>query len=265
MVYSCGYFRSPDDSLDLAQEQKLDLICRKLRLKSGERLLDIGCGWGALIIHAARHYGVQALGITLSQAQAQLAAERIRQAGLQDRCRAEVRDYRDVTQEDAFDKIVSVGMFEHVGERMLPEYFARAFRLLRPGGVFLNHGIAESPFKPRRGDSFVNRYVFPDGELLPLHVTLRAAEQAGWEVRDVESLRQHYALTLDHWVRRLEANADDARRIVGDIHYRIWRLYMTGGAHRFRANWMSVFQTLLSKPDRGLSAVPLTREDWYRR
>src|SRR5690242_12589829 len=243
MVYSCAYFRSAGDSLDHAQEQKLDLLCRKLRLKPGERLLDIGCGWGALIIHAARHYGVHAYGITLSRNQAQLATERIIEAGLEGRCRAEIRDYRDVTEENAFDKIVSVGMFEHVGEKMLPEYFARAFRVLRPGGVFLNHGIAASPFKPHRGDSFVQRYVFPDGELVPIHVTLRTAELAGFEVRDVESLREHYALTCDHWVRRLEAHADAARRIVGDVNYRIWRLYMTGGPFRFRANWMSLFQS----------------------
>ena len=263
MVYSCAYFRTPEDPLDQAQEQKLDLLCRKLRLKPGERLLDIGCGWGALIIHAARHYGVHACGITLSRNQAELATERIRGAGIEDRCRAEIRDYRDVTEENAFDKIVSVGMFEHVGEKMLPEYFARAFRLLRPGGVFLNHGIAESPFKPRRGDSFVHRYVFPDGELVPINVTLRAAESAGFEVRDVEGLREHYALTCDHWVRRLEENSDAARKLVGDVNCRIWRLYMAGGAFRFRANWMSVYQSLLAKPDRGRSGLPLTREEWY--
>ena len=264
MVYSCAYFARPDEDLDCAQERKLDYICSKLRLRPGERLLDIGCGWGGLIIHAARRYGVSALGITLSEPQAELANERIGRAGLGDSCRVEVRDYREVEGRDVYDKLASVGMFEHVGEARLPEYFLRAHRLLRPGGVFLNHGISSNPNTPvRRGPTFISRYVFPDGELVPIGTTLGAAEGRGFEVRDVESLREHYALTLGHWVRRLEARADEARRITDETTYRVWRLYMSGSAHGFRTGRLNVYQTLLLKPDRGESGLPLTRADWY--
>jgi cyclopropane-fatty-acyl-phospholipid synthase len=264
MVYSCAYFATPEEDLDSAQNRKLDYICRKLRLRPGERLLDIGCGWGGLIMHAAACYGVQAVGITLSVPQAEAARERLREAGLGDRCRVEVADYRDVDHVQPYDKIVSVGMFEHVGEALLPEYFRRARQLLRPGGVFLNHGIAASATYRRQGPSFVDRYVFPDGELVPVSTSLRAAESNGLEVRDVESLREHYALTLHHWVRRLEAHADEARRLTDDTTYRIWRLYMAGSAHGFRTGRLNLYQTLLAKPLHGESGLPLTREDWYR-
>lgn len=264
MVYSCAYFASPEDDLDTAQERKLDYICRKLRLRPGERLLDIGCGWGGLVMHAARHYGVHALGITLSQPQAEWANERIRQAGLSERCRVEVRDYREVDEPAGYDKLVSVGMFEHVGEALLPTYFERAWRLLRPGGAFLNHGIACRANQPaQRGPSFSDRYVFPDGELVPIHITLRMAEMTGFEVRDVESLREHYALTLRHWVRRLEAHHEEARRATDEVTYRVWRLFMSGSAHGFQTGRLNVYQTLLVKPDRGDSRLPLTRADWY--
>ena len=253
-----------DEDLDSAQERKLDYICRKLRLRPGERLLDIGCGWGGLIMHAAAHYGVECVGITLSVPQAELARERLREAGLNDRCRVEVSDYRDIDHDQQYDKIVSVGMFEHVGEALLPEYFHRAWELLRPGGVFLNHGIAQSATYHRRGPSFTDRYVFPDGDLVPISTSLRAAELTGFEVRDVESLREHYALTLHHWVRRLESHATEARRITSDTTYRIWRLYMAGSAHAFRSGRLNVYQTLLSKPSLGRSGLPLTRDDWYR-
>ena len=264
MVYSCAYFEAPQDTLDEAQENKLDYLCRKLRLCAGDRLLDLGCGWGALIIHAAKKYGARAVGITLSQPQAEMANQRIREEGVEDRCRAEVCDYRDLESAEAFDKIVSVGMFEHVGEKLLPEYFGRAWRLLRHGGVFLNHGIAQTAHKPNRGPSFVARYVFPDGELVPISTSLRAAEEAGWEIRDVESLREHYEMTLRHWVQRLESKASRARETVGDVAYRIWRLYMAVGAHRFGTGWLNLYQTLLVKPDKGESRLPLTRGDWYR-
>jgi cyclopropane-fatty-acyl-phospholipid synthase len=264
MVYSCAYFASPDEDLDAAQERKLNYVCRKLRLRRGERLLDIGCGWGGLIVHAARRYGVDALGITLSEPQAELANERIRQAGLAGCCWAEVRDYREIEEWAGYDKLVSVGMFEHVGEAMLPEYFRRAHRLLRPDGVFLNHGISRKRGEPAlRGTSFVERYVFSDGELVPISATLRAAEEGGFEVRDVESLREHYALTLGHWVSRLEARRDEARRITDETTYRVWRLYMSGSVHGFETGRLNVYQTLLSKPDRGESRLPLTRDDWY--
>jgi cyclopropane-fatty-acyl-phospholipid synthase len=262
MVYTCAYFADPDDDLDRAQERKLDYICRKLRLVPGDRLLDIGCGWGGLIIYAAQQYGVHALGITLSRPQAELAQERINQAGLQDRCRVEFQDYRDVT--GTFDKLVSVEMFEAIGNKMLPVFFQKAYSLLRPGGVFLNQGIALSGWERKpRGQPFSQRYVFPDGELAPIHLTLKAAEQARLEVRDVESLREHYILTLQNWVRRLEANADEARQLTDETTYRIWRLYMAGSVDGFRAARGNLYQTLLVKPDRGRSGMPLTRMDWY--
>ncbi len=264
MIYSCAYFATLEEDLDTAQVRKLDYICRKLRLHPGERLLDIGCGWGGLIMHAAAHYGVEAVGITLSVPQAELARKRLHESELNNRCRVEVCDYRDLEHNQQYDKIVSVGMFEHVGEELLPEYFHRAWDLLRPGGVFLNHGIAYSANYRRRGPSFTDRYVFPDGELLPISTSLRAAELSGFEVRDVESLREHYALTLHHWVRRLEARAEAARRITDDTTYRTWRLYMAGAAHGFRGGRLGVYQTLLAKPLHGQSGLPLTREDWYR-
>lgn len=264
MVYSCAYFATPDDDLDTAQERKLEYICRKLRLQPGERLLDIGCGWGGLVIYAAQHYGVEALGITLSQPQAAWAQERIRQAGLTDRCRVEVRDYRDVHEEHSFAKIVSVGMFEHVGEALLSTYFQQAWHLLQPGGVFLNHGIASIATQPaQREPTFNQRYVFPDGELVPISNTLRAAEMSGFEVRDVESLREHYALTLRHWVARLEAHAEEARHYTSEITYRIWRLYMAASIYSFLTGRANIYQTLLAKPDHGRSRLPLTRTDWY--
>jgi cyclopropane-fatty-acyl-phospholipid synthase len=264
MVYSCAYFHAENEALDLAQEHKLDLICRKLRLKTGQRLLDIGCGWGALVIYAARHYGVDATGITLSRPQAELANERIAAEGLQERCRVKVLDYREVDEGEGFDALASIGMFEHVGAALLPSYFEKAFRLLKPGGAFLNHGIASrAPDKPVKGPTFTDRYVFPDGELVPIHVTLRAAEEAGFEVRDVESLREHYALTLRHWVRRLEASHDQALTHVDEPTYRVWRLFMAGSAYGFAAGRLNVYQSLLSKPGPGgRSGLPLTRQDW---
>jgi cyclopropane-fatty-acyl-phospholipid synthase len=264
MVYSSAYFCKPAEDLDSAQVRKLDYVCRKLRLHPGERLLDIGCGWGALIMHAAAHYGVHCVGITLSVPQAELARGRLRAAGLNDRCRVEVSDYRDIDHDQQYDKIVSVGMFEHVGEAFLPEYFHRAWNLLQPGGVFLNHGISQSATYHRRGSSFTDRYVFPDGDLVPISTSLRAAERSEFEVRDVESLREHYALTLHHWVQRLESHAEEARQITSDTTYRIWRLYMAGSAHAFRSGRLNVYQTLLAKPMNGRTGLPLTRDDWYQ-
>ncbi len=264
MQYSSAYFADGEGTdLDTAQQRKLDYICRKLRLRRDEHLLDIGCGWGGLLIHAAAHFGAQAVGITLSVPQAEFARQRIRDAGLNDRCRVEVCDYRDVEADQPFDKIVSVGMFEHVGEARLQEYFTRAWYLLRPGGAFLNSGIAGSSTNRRRGPSFIDQYVFPDGELVPLHVSLAAAERSGFEVRDVESLREHYALTLHHWVRRLEGHAGEARRITADATYRIWRLYMAASEHQFRAGHLNDYQVLLARPLDGKSGMPLTRADWY--
>ncbi|WP_242356422.1 MULTISPECIES: cyclopropane-fatty-acyl-phospholipid synthase family protein [Anaeromyxobacter] len=265
MVYSCAYFEEPTRSLDEAQEAKLELVCRKLRLAPGDRLLDIGCGWGGLVTWAAERHGVSALGITLSPAQAALARERIAARGLGDRCRVEVADYRALSGE-RFDKLVSVGMVEHVGVARLETYFRQAFGLLRPGGLFLNHGI--SPAVPRdhglrsrllRVGGFVQKYVFPDGELPFLHETAAAAVAAGLELRDVESLREHYALTLRHWISRLERRSEEAQRLVGPAAYRIWRLYMAGAADDFDRAQNTVFQALYVKPSRGASGLPLTR------
>lgn len=278
MVYSCAYFRSAEDSLDAAQEAKLDLVCRKLRLKPGERLLDIGCGWGGLIMYAAEHYGVDATGITLSENQAALARARIEQAGLSDRCRVAIRDYRTLNAGDGYDKISSIGMVEHVGATHLTAYFASAFRALKPGGLFLNHGIVSLSLpRPRslrdkmfrkfwRVDAFIDTYVFPDSKLTAAHDVIAAAEGAGFEARDVESLREHYAMTLRHWVRTLEEKSDEATALVGEHHFRIWRLYMAASASAFTKAAINVIQTLLAKPDaRGHSDIPLTREDLFRR
>jgi cyclopropane-fatty-acyl-phospholipid synthase len=274
MIYSCAYFPTGDEDLDTAQEAKLEHTCRKLRLKPGERLLDIGCGWGGLIMYAAERFGVQALGITLSRPQADLANKRIADAGLADRARAMVLDYRDVSSHGPFDKIVSVGMVEHVGRKRLPEYFASAWRALKPGGLFLNHGITSAARDPgafnpldryvfQRG-AFIRKYVFPDGELMPVAENLAPAERVGFEVRDVESLREHYALTLRHWVRRLEANREEALRQVDERTYRVWRLYMAGCSHAFTTARLSIHQALLSKPDdAGRSHLPWNRADLY--
>ena len=266
MVYSCGYFEDSDKDLDSAQLAKLDLICRKLRLRSGQRLLDIGCGWGGLVMHAARNYGVDATGITLSAPQAELANGFIAEAGLTARCRVLVKDYREVPEDTPWDALVSVGMFEHVGHEMLPAYFQKAGRILKRGGVFLNHGIASNAADPgTHGPSFSDTYVFPDGETVPVSTTLGIAEGAGFEVRDVESLREHYALTLRRWVRRLEAHHEQALAFVDEPTYRVWRLYMAGSAHGFVSRRLNVYQTLLAWPGAdGASGMPLTRNDWYR-
>lgn len=265
MVYSCAYFASADEDLDSAQARKLDYICRKLRLRSGQRLLDIGCGWGGLVMHAAREYGVEALGITLSRPQAEYASARIREAGLADRCRVEVVDYREVPLDQEYDRLVSVGMFEHVGQAKLAEYLGRAWQLLKPGGAFLNHGIAVNANAPAvKGRTFNDSYVFPDGELVPISTTLTTAELCGFEVRDVESLREHYMHTLRRWVRNLEAHRDAAIAATNEVTYRVWRLFLSGSAHSFRLGRINVYQSLLVKPNAdGRSGVPLTRADWY--
>lgn len=265
VAYSCAYFHSTADSLDQAQTQKLDLICRKLRLQPDENFLDIGCGWGSLILHAAARYRVLATGITLSREQAKVAEQRIARSGLGDCCKVRFQDYRQLDKApELFDKIASVGMFEHVGFRNRALYFGIAHRILRPGGVFLNHAIARSASSlPRGNDSFINRYVFPDGHLVTLNQTIQAAEEAGFEVRDVENLREHYEITLRRWVEGLRSHSADLLEHVPETAYRIWLLYMAGCAAAFRRADIGVYQVLLSRPERGKSYLPLTRADWY--
>ncbi len=266
MVYSCAYFKSPSDDLDDAQEQKLDYLCRKLRLRPGQRLLDIGCGWGGLILYAAENFGVHTTGITLSERQAELTRARITARGLETRSEVRLCDYRSIGNE-SYDAIVSVGMAEHVGREQLPNYFSIAYRSLKPRGVFLNHAIGEGVVaRPdNTGGSFIERYVFPDGDIPPLPIMLGAAESAGFEIRDVENLREHYGLTLVHWLRRLQEHHVQAQSFVSEETYRVWRLYLAGCGHGFRRGQIAIYQTLLAKLDQSGSAnLPLTRADWYR-
>ena len=269
-VYSCAYYRRADDTLDTAQEQKLDHICRKLRLAAGERFLDIGCGWGALAMWAAERYGVQALGVTLSRNQHDYAQARIRELGLERRCEVRLLDYRDVPEERSFDKIASVGMFEHVGRDNLGAYFGKIARLLRPGGLVLNHGInLGSPRLRELGSDiseFIERYVFPGGELTHISVAMEEMSTHGLECWDVESLRPHYARTLWHWVERLEAGRAAAVAAVGERRYRTWRIYMAGSAYGFERGWVSVHQVLAGKPlAGGALELPGTRDYIYAR
>ena len=272
MVYSCAYFETGGEDIDTAQRAKLDHICRKLRLQPGERFLDIGCGWGALVRHAARHYGVRAVGITLSEQQALLARERIAAEGLQDRAEVLLLDYRDLPQrfgEASFDKAASVGMFEHVGLRNLPVYFDTAARMLRDRGLMLNHGITSTdvdsrPIGSGAGD-FIDQYVFPNGELPHLAVAVRDMSAAGFEIFDVESLRPHYALTLSHWSRRLEGRLAEAANEVAQRTLRVWRVYLAGCSHGFAEGWMNLYQILGSRQlAAGPTALPLTRQWIYR-
>lgn len=278
LQYSCGYFPNGAEDLDAAQEAKMEHLCRKLRLRPGERLLDIGCGWGGLALYAAQHYGARVLGVTLSKNQMAYASHQIAVTNLEARVSVKLQDYRDL-KDERFDKIVSVGMFEHVGRARLPEYFSHVYRLLKPGGLFLNHGISRRAINAATRSSgwrefiernllgrgaFVWRYIFPDGELTPVSEVNSVAEAAGFEVRDVENLREHYALTLRHWVNRLEARRAEAIQAAGEVTYRTWRLYLSASAHGFESGHLNVNQTLLAKLDRGRSRVPLTRADLYR-
>jgi cyclopropane-fatty-acyl-phospholipid synthase len=272
MVYSCAYFRTGEEGIDEAQRAKLDHICRKLRLAPGDRFLDVGCGWGGLVQHAVRHYGVEAVGITLSGQQAKLARERVEQAGLAGRAEIVLMDYRDLLRRfgpDRFDKAASIGMFEHVGLRNLPVYFSTIAAVLRDRGLFLNHGITSADLENRPVGSgvsdFIEQRVFPQGELPHLHVAVRELAAGGFEIADVESLRPHYARTLALWNRRLEARIQEATRLVPQQTLRTWRVYLAGCSHGFRQGWVNIYQLLGSVVRApGATELPLTRDWLYR-
>jgi cyclopropane-fatty-acyl-phospholipid synthase len=265
MVYTCAYYRKPDGTLEDAQRDKLDLVCRKLGLTAGETLLDIGCGWGGLVMWAAQHYGVRARGVTLSRAQADWAQARIAALGLADRCRVEYLHWHELDPAERYDKIAAVGVIEHVGIRNYPDYFGRVHRMLRDGGLFLNHGITHNfHWKRTSHTDFLYRYVFPNGELCDVSRTLTEMERARFEVIDLESLRAHYARTCRHWVERLEARAAEARAIAGERVYRTWRLYLTCSAVAFETSSIGLYQVLMRKHgDRTGGDAPRTRERWY--
>lgn len=269
MVYSCAYFPDWDASLDVAQKAKLEHICRKLRLQPGERFLDIGCGWGGLVCHAAQHHGVQAHGVTLSQAQFDFAQAKIARLGLQDRVTIELRDFRELT--GTFDKIASVGMFEHVGLANRDAYFQHIKGLLRERGLYLHHAIT-SPMKRterqfrRNSPEFkvLTKYIFPGGELDHIGGTVTALERNGFEVHDAENLREHYGRTCRLWTERLYANREEAAKQVGPAKVRLWLLYLAGVTLSFDRDTSRIFQTLASKRSRGPSGLPPTRADIYR-
>ena len=268
MVYSCAYWTPESRSLEDAQAAKLDLICRKLGLRPGMRLLDVGCGWGSLLLHAAEHYGVDAVGVSISAEQVALARRRIADAGLADRVEVRLQDYREIP-DGPFDAISSIGMAEHVGSAQYLAYATGLYRLLAPGGRLLNHQISRRPSpagEPYELSPFIRKYVFPDGELAPVGATVSLLEEAGFEVRDVESLREHYALTLREWVANLEAHWGRAVRLAGHGRARVWRLYMAASALAFEENRLGVNQVLAVRtPVTGAAGLPPTREQWLAR
>lgn len=265
MVYSCACWSSPDGTLEDAQRDKLELVCRKLDLKPGQRLLDVGCGWGSMALHAAREHGASVVGVTLSQEQATYARKRVAEEGLADRVEIRVQDYRDVG-DGPYDAISSIGMAEHVGAQRYLEYACDLYALLKPGGRLLNHQIARRPQRDETTynvDTFIDAYVFPDGELAPVGATVTQLERAGFEVRDVESLREHYALTLRRWVARLEAEWARAQQLTSPGRARVWRLYMAASALAFERNRIGVNQVLAVRtPGSGASGMPLRSRTW---
>lgn len=269
MVYSCAYFETGKEDLDQAQQAKLRHLCRKLRLKPGEHLLDVGCGWGGLARFAAREFGVQVFGITLSREQLKLGRERVAAEGLEGQVQLELMDYRDLPKDGQFDKVVSVGMFEHVGHANLPLYCQQLSDVVRPGGLVMNHGITSRHIDGRPvghgAGEFIGRYVFPHGELPHLVKIGACISESGLEIVDVESLRLHYARTLDFWSQRLEANLAEAQQMIPERALRIWRVYLAGCAYGFRRNWINLHQILASKPlEDGSHEVPWSRADLYR-
>ncbi|WP_322050967.1 cyclopropane-fatty-acyl-phospholipid synthase family protein [Paraburkholderia bannensis] len=267
MVYSCAYFENGDEDLATAQIKKIDHILTKIQLKEGQTLLDIGCGWGALVLRAAQKFGARCVGVTLSQNQFDLATQRVKDAGLQDRIEIRLQDYRDV--QGQFDRITSVGMFEHVGRKNLPGYFTKVRELLADDGIAMNHGItssdAESGETALGGGEFIDRYVFPDGELPHISLALEAAQRGGLEAVDVESLRRHYAHTLDLWADNFETRADEARKLVDDEKFRIWRVYLAGCAYAFEHDDVSIYQIVCRKAGRSATTLPWSRRYMYEK
>lgn len=264
MTYSCARWEPGEMSLEAAQASKHDLICRKLGLPEnrGARFLDVGCGWGSLVIHAARTYGARAVGVTLSRAQAESARARVAQAGLGALVEIRLGDYRELGGE-TFDAVASVGMFEHVGAGRADEYFAKLFSLLGPCGRLLNHAISKPGGSRMEGSTFINRYVFPDGELIDVAEVVKGVERAGFELRDVESLREHYAKTLRAWVSNLKDGWDRAVKVVGERRARVWELYMTASINSFEEGSISVHQVLCVRPSpEGTGGMPATRSAW---
>lgn len=248
MVYSCGIFADNDSDLDAAQERKLDDVCQQLQLKPGQKLLDVGCGWGGLLIHAVKHYGVEATGITLSPPQAEEANFRLKQAGLDGKTKAILCDYRELQEWESFDAIASIEMFEHVGLEMLETYFTQTRKMLKTGGLFLNQGTTvETDDGRRRHPAFIKQYIFPDGEVLPIHVSIKAAEESELEVVNMRSLRLDYVTTCAHWVRNLDAAREELSEMVGEPTWRAWRLYTGVSGHGFRVGRLNCYQTLMRK------------------
>ena len=265
MVYSCAYFENGDESLAAAQLKKIDHILTKIQLRPGQTLLDIGCGWGALVMRAAEKFGAQCVGITLSQNQYELARERVKQAGLADRVEIRMEDYRDV--KGTFDRITSVGMFEHVGAKQLPMYFGKIYSLLAEQGIVMNHGITTTD--PKNGGTaygagdFIDEYVFPHGELQHIGTVLTTMQEGGLEVFDVENLRRHYAKTCGIWADNFEENAEQIKLLVDDRRFRIWRVYLAGCAYAFMQDWVSLYQVVCTKANREPSRLPWSRRYMY--
>lgn len=265
MVYSCAYFEEGSEDLATAQVRKIDHILRKIDVRPGQSLLDIGCGWGALAIRAAQHFGARCVGITLSENQAALARERVEQAGLDKQVEIRLQDYRDV--EGQFDRITSVGMFEHVGVQHLPEYFAKIDSLLAPGGVVMNHGITTTDVDgrstPYGGGEFIDQYVFPHGELAHLSAVVKAMQQGGLEVRDVENLRRHYARTCALWTENFESRFDAIGQLTDARRQRIWHVYLAGCAYAFAHDWISLYQIVGTKAGEEPAQIPWSRRYMY--